>query len=229
MKFDNLGDRCKAYEVAVSPRLTKKVPVLIRIDGKAFHTWTRGMERPFCQDLIDSMYEAAVATALDIQGCKAVYVQSDEATFLITDYEEEKTDSWFGYKKSKMESISASMMTANFYKAITSKMDIPTIALFDSRAFNVPKGDVANAFLWRMKDWQRNSLSMYGSEFFSQKELHGKKRADQHELLHSVGKNWATDLSPQIKNGSLWTITEGDSFDTLPHYINIYEKLKAFL
>lgn len=197
--MNDIGDRMKRnYEAPSRHLLTRRVPVIVRVDGRAFHTFTRGMEKPFSQRLIDAMVNAACSVSEDMQGFKLGYVQSDEASFLLTDYDELTTEPWFGYVQSKVETAAASMMTAAFnYELGTSR------ATFDARAFNIPEADVANYFLWRMKDWERNSVSMYCNASFSAKEMHGKGRADQHEMLYSVGKNWTKDLSDQIRNGTV--------------------------
>jgi tRNA(His) 5'-end guanylyltransferase len=194
----NYEDRDRHY-------LMRRTPVIVRVDGRAFHSWTRGLERPFDQRIIDTMVSASRAVAEDMQGCKAVYVQSDEASFLLTDFDKLTTEAWFNYNQSKVESISAALMTAwfNLWWPWPTGIGRDTPAIFDARAFNVPLAEVSNYFLWRMKDWERNSVSMYCQAHFSHKQLHGKQRSDQHELLHSIGKNWATDLSPQIRNGTL--------------------------
>jgi len=77
-----------------------------------------------------------------------------------------------------------------------------TNGVFDGRAFNIPLEDVPNYFIWRHRDWIRNSLAMYCKSFFSAKQLHGKNREEQHELLFSIGKNWARDLTWREKNGT---------------------------
>lgn len=213
----SIGDRIKEnYENRARYELTRRIPVIIRIDGRAFHTFTRGMNRPFDQKLIDAMVESARVVANSVQGCKAAYVQSDEASFLVTDYDTLQTDAWFGYNKSKVESISASIMTASFNRI----MSIGTDAYFDSRSFNVPREEVSNYFLWRALDWERNSLTMYAGSFFSHKQLHGMNSADKHEMLHEIGKNWTTDLTSQQRNGTF--IISGEvRTDILPTYDQI--------
>lgn len=221
----SIGDRIKEnYENRARYELTRRIPVIIRIDGRAFHTFTRGMNRPFDQKLIDAMVESACVVANSIQGCKAAYVQSDEASFLVTDYDTLQTDAWFGYNKSKVESISASIMTASFNRI----MSIGTDAYFDSRSFNVPREEVSNYFLWRALDWERNSLTMYAGSFFSHKQLHGMNSADKHEMLHEIGKNWTTDLTSQQRNGTF--IISGEvRTDILPTYEQIDSTLSRLV
>ena len=203
MKNDGLGDRMKRYEQVSSPCLVRRVPVVIRVDGKAFHTIAklRGWTKPFDQDIADGMVQATKFVMTKLQGCKVAYTQSDEVTFVLTDYDTIETDAWFGYNVQKLCSVAASLMSVAF------NVNVPyqkagAVAVFDARAFNVPDDEVANCLLWRMRDWKRNSLSLYARSFFSDKELHGKSQADMHEMLHGIGKNWATDLTPQQKNGT---------------------------
>lgn len=210
-----IGDRIKAnYENRARYELTCRTPVIVRVDGRAFHTFTRGMDKPFDQHLIDSMVKAATAVGSEMQGFKAAYVQSDEASFLLTDYDTLQTGAWFGYVKSKVETISASIMTAVFNRMIRTKYD----AVFDARAFNIPREEVVNYFLWRALDWERNSVSMYCNSYFSHKAMHAQGKANQHEMLHSIGKNWTTDLSSQQRNGT-WIMADG-SIETsiMPKY-----------
>jgi len=193
-----LGDRIKRYEAATRYLATQRMPLIVRVDGRAFHTFTKGMERPFDAKLMSAMVESAKEVAKDMQGFKVAYVQSDEVTFCLTDYDSLETQGWFDYNLQKVISISAAMMSVNLIK----QLGTDELPVFDSRAFNVPIDDVVNTFLWRAKDWERNSLQMYSRAFFSHNELHGKKRSDMHEMLHKAGKNWATDLTMQEKNGA---------------------------
>lgn len=207
-----IGDRMKEnYENRHRHYLTRRTPVVIRVDGKAFHTFTAKMDKPFDHKFMASMVLAAEYVAMRMQGFKAAYVQSDEASFLLTDYDNFETEAWFDYNKSKLESVTAALMTAGFIQAYFSMLnknicDIEELPCFDARAFNLPREEVVNYFRWRALDWERNSLSMYARSFFSQKQLHGVDRAGMHELLHSVGKNWATDLPLRDKNGTYLTV-----------------------
>ncbi len=213
---DTLGDRMKRHEVVTRTHLTRRMPVIVRVDGRAFHTYTKGM-LPFDNSLRDAMVDAAIAVAAEMQGFEVAYHQSDEVSFLLTDYATFETNAWFDYNVQKVATISASVMTANFNKRIVEifggngRVPPTKMAYFDARAYNVPKEDVANYFLWRSKDWERNSLSMFCRQFFSAKKMHGQGRADQHEMLHAIGKNWATDVSPCFRNGSFIVRGEANS------------------
>lgn len=113
---DSLGDRMKGYENISRNYLTRRVPVIIRIDGKAFHTFTRGMKKPFDRILMSTMQSTMKYLCENIQGCVFGYTQSDEITLVLTDYEKITTDAWFGYNIQKMSSIAASMASVAFNK-----------------------------------------------------------------------------------------------------------------
>lgn len=235
MKKDSLGDRMKDYEANSATTLTRKVPVMIRLDGKAFHTFTKGMEKPYSKRLINAMIEAAANTVKSIQGAKLAFVQSDEVSILLSDMDSIETDAWFGYNVQKMTSIAAATMTYYFRDALMApsnaawesestdkettiwKEIIHKFAIFDARAFSVPVDDVANCFLWRAKDWHRNSVQMLGQANFSHKQLHGKKLADIHEMLHTKGINWAKQ--PDVfKNGTFILANGEKRHDILPNF-----------
>lgn len=214
----NIGERMKSYEQVFSHKFTKRSPLIVRVDGRHFHTFTRGAEKPFDQKIIMSMVEAAKYVAKNMQGFKAAFIQSDEASFLITDYDDIKTQGWFDYELNKIVSISAARMSVKFndvYRGVE-------LAEFDSRAFVLPKEDVANYFLWRALDWKRNSVQMLGQAYFSQKELHKKKLSDIHELLYSKEVNWAR-LPEQHKNGTWISKDLSTNSTVLPNYESIYE------
>ena len=217
----SLAERIKRYEAVYRQYAVRRMPLIIRVDGRAFHTFTKGCEKPFDNNIVRSMVMAAIDTALEMQGFKVGYVQSDEATFCITDYDSLNTGAWFEYCIPKIVSITASLMSVNFNKWYNKGK---TSVVFDCRAFSVPKDDVANVFLWRAKDWERNSLQMYARSFFSHKDLLGKKHPEIHEMLHKIGKNWATDLDDVYKNGT-FLIKEGRKIitrnDILPNYESV--------
>lgn len=198
----DLSIRMKVYENAQKGLLLRKTPVIIRVDGKAFHSFTKDMGKPFDIALMISMDDAAKAVASEMQGFKFGYIQSDEASFFLSDYDHLENEPWFNNEKSKLESISASLMTGFFIKEISQFWCIKNkpIPAFDARAFNIPKEEVTNYFLWRAKDWERNSVQMLTRSYFSHKELIGKKIPDLHEMLYAKGVNW-NDLSPREKNG----------------------------
>lgn len=125
---DSLGDRMKRYECVSRNYLTRRVPVIIRIDGKAFHTFTKGMRKPFDRILMSAMQDTMRFLCANIQGCVFGYTQSDEITLVLTDYASIRTDAWFGYNVQKMCSIAASMATLAFNKAFAEQTEKKTAA-----------------------------------------------------------------------------------------------------
>ncbi len=216
---DSLGDRIKAYERVYQPVLTPNSPLIIRIDGKAFHTWTKGFERPFDERLINCMINAARDTARHMQGFRLAYTQSDEVSFLIRDTDSREAQGWFGYDLNKIVSVSASLFTAYFNSEASWRF--PGLGLgpafFDSRVFVVPADDVPNVFVWRQQDWHRNSVQMLARAHFSHAQLTGKKMADMHDMLYGVGVNWA-QLDSRLKNGTFISKDGNTSNDPLNYY-----------
>lgn len=199
---DSIMQRMKTnYELPARRFLTRRMPVIVRIDGRAFHTFTKGSRRPFDSKLIDSMLQAALGVAADMQGFKMGYIQSDEASFVMTDYDTLQTDAWFGNCQNKIESIAASVMTAHFARCMR-LMSVTKLAYFDARAFSIPESEVANYFLARALDWRRNSVQMYAQSMYPQQELQGKNHAALHDLLFLKGKNWTRDLDSYERNGT---------------------------
>ncbi len=222
---DSLGDRIKRYEQVTNYRLTPRTPLFIRVDGKTFHTYTRNMEKPFDAKLIAAMVHATQQTAKQMSGFKLAYTQSDEATFLLIDYDGFDTQGWFDYELQKVVSITASTFTAYLNATMSEGLNL---AVFDARAFTVPESDMANVFLWRQKDWARNSIQMLARAHFSHKELMGKKHAEIHEMLHTKGVNWAL-LNDQLKNGTYVTRDGLIRSYVLPSYAEVESLLQEQL
>jgi tRNA(His) 5'-end guanylyltransferase len=187
MKKDSIGNRMKQnYENIYRISLTRRTPVIIRLDGRAFHTFTKHLEKPFSNMLREAMVKTAEALLSEISGAKIAYVQSDEISILVTDYDHLYTQPWFDYNLQKITSVSASIATAVF----NDYMESPYLATFDSRAFNIPKEEVANYFLWRWQDWKRNSIQLLGQSLFSHKELHKKNQREIVEMCNEKGEEW---------------------------------------
>lgn len=196
MKKDAIGNRMKTnYEHVYRLKLTRRTPVIIRLDGKAFHTLTRGCDKPFDELFNQAMVHTMERLCNDIQGARCAYTQSDEISILLTDFDTLRTEAWFDYNLQKIVSISAAIASVEFSHAFCQQ------GLFDARAFNIPKEEVRNYFIWRQLDWIRNSISMLAQAHYSHKELHKKNQADMHEMLHKKGINWA-DLPDKWKNGT---------------------------
>lgn len=216
--MSDIGDRFRSYyEDRYRFYLLRRSPVIVRVDGRAFHTLTKDLRKPFDSDFVSAMSYAACALASEMQGFKLAFVQSDEASFLLSDFDFLDSSAWFDYCKSKVETISASIMSVYFNK----RMGGDFCGVFDARAFNVPSSDVTNYFLYRALDWNRNSISMFCGAHFSHEELVGKSTTERHDMLRSIGLNWAVDVSDQLKNGT-WILEDGTlRYDVLPNYSSV--------
>lgn len=230
MDKTTLGDRMKNnYENITRYYLTRRMPVIIRVDGRSFHTFTKGFKKPFDDVLVKTMQDTMKYLCENVQGCVLGYTQSDEISLVLTDYAELTTDAWFGNNLQKMCSVSASMATLTFNKAFNDNIvkyidnnldadcgvtkDLTEYtkilinarnkgAMFDSRVFTIPKEEVCNALIWRQQDATRNSIQSVGQANFSKKELHGKSCNDiQDMLMLQKGINW-NDYSTTLKRGS---------------------------
>ena len=198
MKKTSIGTRMKDnYENRYKLKLTRRCPVILRLDGKAFHTLTKSCEKPFDSVLQATMEGTAIALCNGIQGAKCAYVQSDEISILLTDFDKLNTDAWFDYNLQKIVSVSAGMASAYF----SCIWNGDKRGIFDCRAFNIPKEEVCNYFIWRQLDWCRNSIQMLSQTYYSPKQLHKKNSSDMHEMLYEKGVNWA-DIALIWKNGT---------------------------
>jgi tRNA(His) guanylyltransferase len=188
---DALGDRMKAqYENRTRVYLPRRTYTIVRVDGKAFHTYCRGLQRPYDFDLMRDMDRTATALCEAMQGARLAYVQSDEISVLLTDFESTDTEAWFDGNLQKIVSIAASCATAafnSFRQGVTSRL-----AMFDARAFTIPDPvEVENYFVWRQQDATRNSISMAAQAQFGRQQLHGVSGDQMQEMLwREKGINW---------------------------------------
>ena len=162
----DIGNRMKGYENVLRLKLPKRIPAIVRIDGRAFHTVARKhFGRKWDIQFVEMMSQTAKAVISDMQGCNFCYCQSDEISFLLTDYKTISTDGWFAYDVRKIISISASLASSVFSRLINENI------CFDSRVFSIPQDEVCNYFIWRQMDATRNAIQMAGREYFSHKKL----------------------------------------------------------
>lgn len=209
---DSLGNRIKGfYENRARIYLPRRGYTIIRIDGKAFHTYTKELKKPFDDGLINDMNETALFLCQNIQGAKFAYIQSDEISILLTDFDTITTDAWFDGNIQKITSVSASMTTAKFnalrfirYITENFNQDVTNItplwiknlskikeAMFDSRVFTIPSNiEVANYFIWRQQDAVRNSISSVAQTLYSHKELEKCSTNRMQEMIFQKGINW---------------------------------------
>jgi tRNA(His) guanylyltransferase len=186
---DDLGRRMKQdYEDALRVVLPRRSYVIVRIDGRGFHTFTKELERPYSRVLADALDQAALSLCQEMIGCRFAYGQSDEYSFLLTDFEKENAPLWFDGNVQKIVSVSASLFTAYFNRAFVSDK----VAAFDSRVLVISqRSEVEKYFLWRQLDASANSLNMLASAHYAHAELVGKSNAEKHEMLFAQGVNWA--------------------------------------
>lgn len=218
MSNDSLGDRMKSYENVFRLQMPIRMPVIIRVDGKAFHSYTKGKKydgspngvplgNPVDAGLVECMNDTAIALCEEIQGAQVAYVQSDEISILLNNYKTTDTQSWFDNNLQKMVSISAATasvrFTMNSWKIWgiidTEEIPQPIIepALFDARAFVLPKEDVTNYFIWRQQDATRNSVQMLARSLYSHKECTDKNNSELQEMCFQKGINWNDCPVPQ--------------------------------
>ena len=198
-----MGDRFKDYERVSDHYLTRRQPVIVRVDGRSFHSLTRGFQKPYDEEFAATMQMTAESLCKEIQGAKLAYIQSDEISVLLTDYEEITTEAWFDNRLNKILSISASIASLTFTEHIRNYKYEYITGKFDSRAFNIPENDVCNYFVWRQKDAERNSLQMLAQANFSHKSLQGlNSSALQEKLFTEKGINY-NDINPYQKRGAI--------------------------
>lgn len=180
------SDRMREYEDAWRLTLPPKSYTILRVDGRAFHTLTRNMERPFDQFFMQAMDAAAVALCEQVQGVQFAYVQSDEISLLMTDFAPQQQQ-WFGGVVQKMCSISA-VVAANAFNVRIPAIASRRMAQFDARVFTIPhRAETIAYFLFRQDDCHRNAVSMAAESVFSSKQLHGKPVTERLDMLASHG------------------------------------------
>jgi len=216
-KPNGLASRMKEYyQDAYNIKLPKRSNVIIRLDGKSFGKYTKGLETPFDKDFAEDMNMTAKYLAENIQGCKFAYVQSDEISLLLTDYDTFETSAWFDNKLQKIVSVTASMATSEFNRRrlmravqketfgvpIQTTIECFRMGEFDSRVFIIPDAEeVVNYFLWRQQDATRNSISMSGQKYFSHRDLQNKSTSEVQDMLfNEFGINW-NDYPVRFRRG----------------------------
>ena len=211
---DNLGDRMKEYEDTTRHHLIRRMPVIIRLDGRAFHTFTKCLKHfdmsmettPFSIKMHHVMTATALGLMSQIQNSVFCYTQSDEISILLRDWDKHETEQWFNGAIQKVVSVSASTASVIFNHFFAEEVRKPEsykdLAQFDSRVFNLPESEVVNYFIWRQQDASRNSVQMLGRFHFSQKQMHGKNNSQvQDMLMLEKGINW-NDIPTWMKRGT---------------------------
>ena len=197
MDHSPLGVRMKDLEHAHRHTLPGRTHTVIRLDGRAFHTYTANLERPYDAAFAADMDAVAAAVAAEVSGCELAYVQSDEISLLVTDFAKPGTQPWFGGVTQKIVSVTAALASV----VLNERRPGTGRPLFDSRVHTLPtRADVAAYFVWRQRDCMRNSVSMAGQAHYSPKRLHGLNTSQVRDLLAADGHPWE-DLDEGFRMG----------------------------
>lgn len=203
MSHNEFDKRMKEYEKVYQSVLIPHLPIIIRIDGKAFHNFTKRCVRPFDAGLSYAFQQATIDLYKEIGTFKLAYGQSDEVSILLYN-PDTMSQEYFGGKLFKLCSVVSSIFTCNFNKhCYCATLDNP--AYFDCRVFQLPEHEVANYFIWRQKDATRNSISMVARSEFSHKQCNNKSTSNMQDMLMEKGINW-NNLSTVYKRG--WCIAK---------------------
>ena len=192
----------KEYEGCTGVRMLPMLPTFARVDGRAFHTFTAGMRRPYDVRMSTAMTETAKRLAKETNAIMA-YTQSDEIT-LAWFSSDIKSQIWFDGRHSKMVSQTAALATLFFYRACLDLMPeyAEKFPSFDSRVWQVPNtAEGANVFLWREWDATKNSISMAAHSVYGHKQILSKNSSDKQEMLFQKGINW-NDYPSFFKRGT---------------------------
>lgn len=198
---DSLGNRIKGYEDTWRLSLPRRFPLLLRLDGKAFSSYTAKCKRPWDENINEVMDLTAKALCTQLQTVQIAYIQSDEITLLLHGYKRFNSQPWFDNNLQKMVSVAASIAGATF--TANSGLiwdDEIKPAYFDCRAFVLPESEVCNAFLWRQQDASRNSVQMLARSLYSHKECNNKNNSELQEMCFQKGSNW-NDIPTKYRRG----------------------------
>lgn len=172
MITESLGDRMKTYENVTRNYLMKRTPVVVRLDGKAFHTYTRSCSKPYDYNLHIVRRNTLFELCNTIPGVCIGYSQSDEISLILKDWTTHQTEAWFNNNIQKIASVTASTCTMMWNEHAKNNL-LSSRAVFDARVFNVPMNEVCNYLIWRQKDWERNSVQMLAQKYYSHKQIQG--------------------------------------------------------
>lgn len=224
----SLKDRMKFYESEVDSKLDLNKPIIARIDGQAFHTWTKQFKKEFNTDFEDAMKYTMMKLCENLPVTMG-YTQSDEITLVF-----DAKESWFKGRIQKITSLLASRATYYFNKRanLTKSLNHNEPAFFDARVFNVPDIDeVKNCLFFRQSDGKRNYISKRARQSFTMKELHKKNSNEVIEMLAQKGEKW-DDNSQYFIYGAVsyrvpYFIQNGDDL-VERHYWTVQDVTKMF-
>jgi len=212
-----IGARMKAYEAQFTrDQFLPTLPVIVRIDGRAFHSWTRHLERPFDGRFVAVM-KAATGHLVKETGAVVGYTQSDEIT-LVLHQPEHGSQIFFDGRAFKLVSVCASLATAHFNELARVIFPDHPPATFDCRAFQVPsRWEAVNCLIWREQDARRNSILMFGQAHFSHNQLHGMSCTQLLDrLISECGIDWEQQPD-DVRKGTYVRMDDGRPAEmTLP-------------
>jgi len=198
----------KRYEDCYRIKLPRRVPKVLRIDGRAFHTVLRNAIKPYDDKVMDCMVYAAQEVLQDIGGiARFAYIQSDECSIVLNDALDLNTQPWFDNNIQKICSVSASVFTLSFnlFAPFAGGINTDGPAYFDSRLFMVPdEQEMINCMIWRQQDATRNSVEQYGRSMYSHTEMMNKNNAQVQDMMMAKGFNW-NDAPTWTKRGVVVT------------------------
>lgn len=237
---DSLGDRIKQwYEDRARYYLPRRTYTIMRLDGKAFHSWTRGLKRPYDPDFMALMDETTKLFCQQAQGSTFAFTQSDEVSVLTIDFdprgEKLGTSAWFDGNVQKLCSVGASVFTALFNEIscgfLADSKERPS-AMFDCRVFTIPDPiEVYNYFIWRQMDATRNSIQSAARFYYSDKECFEKNTSEMQEMIFQKGQNW-NDYPTRFKRGGFVyydeTVTEGQALNKKTGATVTFERPKGW-
>jgi tRNA(His) guanylyltransferase len=200
----SLTTRMKGYEDAFRYYFTKRTPLIVRLDGKSFSTWTKPLET-FDMRMSNWMQEAVKYAMAEIQGCVFAFSVSDEISLFLRDWDKLTTCAWFDNNLQKIASVSASLVTAKFNETVKDsgyRLNNGKLATFDSRAFTLPKDEVVNYFIWRQHEGIRNSVQMLGQELFGHAAIKGMNNNEVKRKIEIEKPEQSWDkLDPIFRHG----------------------------
>jgi tRNA(His) 5'-end guanylyltransferase len=200
LERDPLGNLIKGWESSYERTAQRGMPLVARLDGRSFHTWTSGLNRPYDIRFQECMISAATSLLNDLTPIVA-YVQSDEITICWNIAPDSKAEYPFGGRIQKLASVLASIATNGFNEKARRVLPQKPPACFDARIFQVPGSeDLVRVLLWRENDAVKNSVSMLAQSVFSHKELHGVGTGQKIKMLEERGIKWA-DQPSHFKKG----------------------------
>jgi tRNA(His) guanylyltransferase len=195
--YDSLGDRQKGYESAYDYELIRRIPLIVRVDGRSFHRVCKKLKKPYEPLLLEAMAQTMFFVVSEMAGAVFAYQQSDEITFVLRNDQSLDSEPWYGNRLQKICSITSSLATLGFNKSVAkldTKLDLLGDALFDARVFGMPTvSEVVNNLVWRQQDCARNAVSgaaqaVLGKKFGKKtalKMLHGQTTSQKKDLLLS--------------------------------------------